>query len=155
LKSLYERLGLTSVPELLLTAEADTQADGLVSPLQMALAAATLSNGGVRPAPRLALAVNTPQSGWVILPPLSQEVDSLPPGAAESASQMLATSELLTWQSAAVVSDSEENDYTWYLGGTLPDWPGGPLALAVLLEEDDPQGAIEIGEALLQEAMQP
>jgi cell division protein FtsW (lipid II flippase) len=157
MKSLVERLGFTVVPELFLTAEAATQEDDtlLVSPLQMSLAAAALSNSGVRPPPRLALAVNTPQSGWVILPPLSEAVTVYSSEAAQSASQMLSMDETPAWQSMALVYDEEGKPYSWFLGGTLPTWPGAPLALAVLIEEDDPQGVTEIGETLLNEAMQP
>src|SRR6185436_15078611 len=39
-----------------------------ISPLQAALAAAAFSSEGRVPAPRIAMAVNTPQSGWVVLP---------------------------------------------------------------------------------------
>ena len=44
---------------------------------------------------------------------------------------------------------------TWYIGGTLPDWSGSPLAIAVLLEQDNPTLAAEIGRKTLQAAMQP
>ena len=117
----------------------------LVSPLQMALAAASLSNGGVRPAPRLAVAVNTPQSGWVILPPGEQPVSVVSSESAQAASQMLAIPGLPGWQLTARAWDAEGKVYSWYLGGTQLSWPGAPLALAVLIEEDDPLLAVEIG----------
>ena len=174
LNRLYTALGFYGAPEILLETAAWPDVEGwsatssaalggpdpvtgkklLASPLQMALAAASLSQDGSRPAPRLAVAVNTPQAGWVILPELSQAESPLTPAAAQTASQMLAVAELPIWQvTARALGDSGEV-YTWHLSGTLPDWPGAPLALAVLLEEDDPQGAMEIGELLFEEALQ-
>ena len=38
---------------------------------------------------------------------------------------------------------------TWFLGGTLPEWGGSPLAVVVLLEENQPAEAQHIGRALL------
>lgn len=127
----------------------------LVSPLQMALAAASLSNGGVRPAPRLAVAVNTPQSGWVILPPLGEGENVFSATSAHEASQMLAVPKLPAWQLTARAWDAEGNPYTWHLAGTQPSWPGAPLTLVVLIEEDNPLLAVEIGETLLNQAMHP
>ncbi len=45
-----------------------------ISPLQMSLAAGTLSNHGIRISSRIVLAVNTSQQGWVILPAIGQSV---------------------------------------------------------------------------------
>ena len=76
LVALYQKLGFYSTPELRMpVASAGTNSDIQtlrVSPLQMAIAASALSNKGVRPVPRIALAVETPQQGWVILPALGQ-----------------------------------------------------------------------------------
>ena len=78
----------------------------LVSPLQMALAAATLSNQGTRPAPRLVMSVDTPQSGWVTLPLSSQPVQALPAPSANQAAGALKAIELPIWQ---VVASSNES----------------------------------------------
>ncbi len=81
LTQLYHRLGFTETPGLLLpvipagTLPNDSQVDQLalgqtdllVSPLQVALAAAMISANGTRPAPHIASAVHTPLQGWVIL----------------------------------------------------------------------------------------
>jgi cell division protein FtsW (lipid II flippase) len=132
-----------------------------ISPLQMALAAATLSNGGVRPAPQLVVAVNTPQSGWVMLPETSAPETVFSEKVANNIANALADDELPIWQ---VVSAGEEGvgksseanpGYSWFIGGTLPEWPGVPLAVSVLLEENNPQRVLEMGESLLQTAMQP
>jgi hypothetical protein len=146
-------LGFYSEPQLrMLVAIASTSPDDLrVSPLQMALATAALSNNGVRPAPRIALAVNTPQQGWVILPALGKPVEALPAPFARETAQALA-GENPYW---SYTSKAGKTPLTWYLAGTLPDWSGTPLALVVLLEENNQTLAEEIGGELLNTALQP
>lgn len=118
-----------------------------VSPLQMALVAATFSNNGTRPASQIALAVDTPQSGWVALPqpqPAGQTIA----GAAASAA-LLRFQDQAYWQVVAT-AHTPKGLITWYLGGTLPDWQGTPMALALVLEEDSPILAEQIGQAMFQ-----
>jgi len=43
---------------------------------------------------------------------------------------------------------SNQKELTWYIGGTLPGWSRTPIAVAVLLEENNPQLAQEIGQSL-------
>jgi len=132
-----------------------------VSPLQMALAAATLSNGGERPAPHLAMAVDTPQSGWVMLTDTSDPEFVFQEKQANLIADALANDELPVWEVISARDEGNGNSsgsnpgYSWFIGGTLPEWPGVPLAIAVLLEENDPQRVLEMGESLLQTAMQP
>jgi hypothetical protein len=131
------------------------QAEASASPLQLALAAATLSAGGVRPAPQLALAANTPASGWVVLPALSQPVQVFPPEAANQVAEALAVDRLPVWQSLGSAPNGPDEPAAWYLGGTLPSWNGAPLTLAILLEEGNPELAEVIGQAMLSAALQP
>ena len=150
---LYRALGFYSEPQLrMLVSRASKSPDDLrVSPLQMALATAALSNNGVRPSPRIALAVNTPQQGWVILPALGESVEALPAPFARETAQALAR-ENPYWSYTSVTSKAP---LTWYLAGTLPDWGGTPLALVVLLEENNQRLADEIGGELINMALQP
>jgi hypothetical protein len=153
---LYAALGFYTTPELRLPVSAAvSSSDELrVSPLQMALAAATLSNDGIRPAPRLAVAVHTPAQGWVVLPALSDPVQALPVQGARQVAESLVVSGQPFWESASPASQSDHS-YTWYLGGTLPDWQATPLAVVVLLETDNSMLAQHIGEALLALAIKP
>ena len=66
--------------------------------------------------------------------------------------QALNIDQTLFWQNTAVGirNSSEEPSYSWWIGGTLPDWPGRPLAVAVILETYDPDLAAKIGLTLLQ-----
>jgi hypothetical protein len=133
----------------------------MVSPLQMALAASSLSNAGERPSPRLLVAVDTPLSGWVMLPVTELPQPALQPLAANNTAQALASGDMPIWQVDSEVYEvadhsSETNPgFAWYLGGTLPEWKGAPLAIAVLLEENNPQKAQDIGRSMFQNAIYP
>lgn len=130
------------------TARSDLQA----SPLQIALAAASLSNNGVRPGPKLVTAIKEPERGWVLQPTLASSQRLFSEAQAKAAASKLAVSGQLFWQSLAVTSLGDEV-ITWWLGGTLPEWNGAPLTLVVLLEEDNPTLAEEIGQKTLQNGM--
>ena len=102
LVSLYRNLGFYTTPDMRMPVAAASRSGELkdlqVSPLQMALAAAAVSNGGTRPAPRIALAVDTPTQGWVILPALDQPTTALPKEAADLAASQLAVQSRTYWQ---------------------------------------------------------
>lgn len=124
-----------------------------VTPLQMALAAATLSSGGILPSPRIANAVDTPTQGWVILPAGASTTIMSSIGTGQTARQLARTDSPI-WETYGIGSD-ETATVSWYLAGTIPDWQGTPLTLVVALEEDDPEAAGKIGFEVLQAAMQP
>jgi cell division protein FtsW (lipid II flippase) len=153
---LLDALGFYQPPQLRLPVAAPSSPDALplISPLQAALAAAAYSNDGVRPAPRLAMAVNTPSQGWVILPPLSAPVQALPAGAVRLVAEerIVAGEPYWEWIGHDVLNGSR---LTWYLAGTLPDWQATPLVVVVLLEEENPSLATHLGRWLLEEAISP
>lgn len=120
----------------------------VVSPLQMALAAAAISNNGVRPAPQIAAAVQTNTQGWVILP-AGNTHETLLVNGSDAAQETLQQGSSPYWE-ALGTAYSNQTRITWYLGGTLHEWQGAPLAVAVVLEEDNPDLAEQIGQALLQ-----
>lgn len=124
-----------------------------VTPLQMALAAATLSADGRLPAPRLANAVNTPQQGWVILS-AGTPTAALSSSGARQAAQLLARTDSPIWE-AYGLGQNDTATVSWYLAGTLPEWQGTPLTLVVALEGEDPQAAGEIGFAVIQASLHP
>ena len=126
-----------------------------LSPLQMALAAAALSNQGILPAPNLVTAVNTPQAGWVILSPLGETNQSLFSAATNVTATSLVEEGGTVWQTVSIAPNGPENSVSWFVGGTPPEWEGKPLALAVIIEEDNPTLVTRIGQSLLQAAMQP
>jgi cell division protein FtsW (lipid II flippase) len=150
---LYEALGFYTEPQIRMpVTAADDSAKGLrVSPLQMALASAAISNNGIRPPARIALAANTLQQNWVILPALGNSVEALPGPFARETAKSLADKNPY-WSFTGI---DKETPVTWYLAGTLPDWNGTPLALVVVLEEDNPTLAKMTGQKLLETALKP
>ena len=165
---LYIDLGLYSLPPVILPADSspapidflDPEGAGLgraevnVSPLQLALAAATLSNGGLRPAAHLAMAVNIPLAGWVVLPSLSEPVQVFT-GQPSAAASTLGVENLPIWQSIAIAPYTAGNSVTWYMGGTLPSWKGAPLVLVVILEQNNPEQVNVIGQAMFKAVLNP
>ncbi len=141
---------------LLFSQENPTQEESLlISPLQMALAAATLSNQGIRPAPLLVMAVDTPQSGWVMLPSLTTPVEVFSTKTARAIAEQLADPSLPIWQTTACVQYSASEGVCWYIGGTGESWAGTPFALAVLLENPGPELVTAIGRGILETAITP
>ncbi len=156
LVQLYDALGFYTAPALRLPVSAVSaiSEELRVSPLQMALAAATISNKGILPVPRLALAINTPQQGWVILPALGAPLQALSAQSAASTAEALMVKGQPFWQAIGKGVEIQENKtITWYLAGTLPQWQGAPLALVVALEEDNSNFATYLGQALMKEAI--
>lgn len=152
----YTTLGFYSAADINLpVAAASTPGSPLrVSPLQMALAAATLSNDGIRPLPRLVMAVDTPIQGWVVLPALGESMKVFPSANAVGTAQGLMISGQPFWQWNARATQ-ENHTFSWSLGGTLPNMQGSPLAVVVLLEENNLNKAGLIGRTLLEAALHP
>lgn len=154
---LYRRLGFLEAPDLRLAVAAPTNTSDpqllRISPLQMALAAAALTNQGIVPPPRIALAVDTPQQGWLVLPALQTPKPALDPAGANNTALRLAVQQETYWQYLATAQEADSY-VTWYVGGTLPNWQGTPLAIAVLIEGNDPRAA-SVGQQILQAAIGP
>jgi cell division protein FtsI/penicillin-binding protein 2 len=125
-----------------------------VSPLQVALAAAALSNHGTIPAPRIATAVNTPNDGWVVLPALGMPSEAIQASAADETAQSLIVDGESYWAHVGQ-AQSDESPVTWFIAGTPPNWQASPMVVVVLLEEDSARLAQRIGKELLVDAMNP
>jgi peptidoglycan glycosyltransferase len=121
-----------------------------LSPLQLALAAAALSNGGVIPAPQIALGVGG-ENEWLSLEVLSEPQAALAAENANEAAMLLADDILPIWQSVALANPDEP--LSWYLAGTLPNHAGEPYAVVVLLEQNNPAAAKSIGRQVLEQLL--
>ncbi|MGC1377133.1 MAG: penicillin-binding transpeptidase domain-containing protein [Anaerolineales bacterium] len=158
LSALFEKLGFYTVPAVNIptthAAAPGTIKDLPVSPLQMALAAATLTDGGIRPSPRLELAVNTQTQGWVVFPSTGKPVTALSASAVQQAIALFSVTGEPFWEFGSVDRGAQRS-ISWYLAGTRLNWQGAPLAIVVLLEENDPQQAALIGRGVLEKAIQP
>ena len=161
---LYNNLGLYSSPAIRLPTDSSSPPLGFndqelaflgidevkVNPLQLALAAASLSNGGVRPAPRLVTSIDHPDAGWITLPGLSEPLRIFSKDAADATANELQTLNSPTWQTIAVIPNRPDEFVTWLIVGTLPEWGGTPLTLVLILESNDPATADYIGQELIQ-----
>jgi cell division protein FtsW (lipid II flippase) len=124
-----------------------------LSPLQAALIAAAISAQGIRPAPVIVSAVNTPASGWVLLPGEGQPLQVIQPSEAETRVRSLSSDNGNIWEYVAVVSQEDRPPVTWYVAGTTTGWSGTPLALVLVLEDSDLQTAARIGRGILEAAI--
>ena len=158
IEALYDRLGFFAAPQIRMAVAEPSSPGDLdrlwVSPVQMATAASALSAHGTAPTPRIALAVNTPQQGWVVLPALNQAVEAIPALEADEASTAYLVKGEAFWEFIGQARQGE-TIITWYIGGTLSDWLGTPLAVAVALEEDNIHLARQVGRGLLLAALRP
>jgi cell division protein FtsW (lipid II flippase) len=153
----YKKIGLYQAPQIILPVAYDAtntnNIDDLrVSPLQMALAVSVLGSNGVIPGPRIAMAVNTNEHGWVVLPAESRPVEAFQAEGANEAALSLIVKGKPYWQdmNEAKIKDKR---VTWLLSGTLPDWGGTPLTLVVALEEDNISLAQYISKEMLRAAL--
>ena len=138
-----------------LRAEAIGQGQLTVSPLQMALVAATLANGGEMPSPRLALRIEDVDGNW------QETLSAGEPRAVITPDYARAL--LAAWQRhgdgvaahwGVAVAGEGQPPHAWFLGVAPADAPR--YTVAVLLEHPaEPEKVINIGAALLQAAASP
>jgi len=155
---LYETFGFDHPPQIQLpVAPAPLENDMTalrVSPLQMALASAALSNHGVMTAPRIAMAVNTPGEGWISLPAPGMPIKALQAAAGDETAASYLVESQSYWQHVGLAQEAD-SFVTWFIGGTPPNWQATPLVVVVLLEENNKRIAERIGIELLVDAMHP
>ncbi len=158
LSTLHESMGFLQTPQIQLeVAESlsTTELDHFhISPLQMALASAALSNHGIIPAPSITSAVNTPAEGWVILPALGTPLEAMQAETADEASAMFLAEGKNYWSHLGKATEGETS-VTWFLAGTPGNWQGTPIVIVVLVEEDNARLAEHIGRELIVDAMNP
>ncbi len=158
LPTLHESMGFLKAPTIQLQVAESLSTDDLdhfhVSPLQMAMASAALSNHGVIPAPSIASAVNTPMEGWVVLPTPGTPLEAIQPEAADDASTVFVQQGDSFWSHLGN-ADEDDRSVTWFLAGTPANWQGTPFVVVVLVEEDNPRLVERIGRELIVDAMSP
>jgi len=125
-----------------------------ISPLQMALAASTLTNQGIRPGPRLVSAYQDPEGVWITVPKFAQNIQVLPTAAASQVTELLQSSTTAIWQVSSTTTTDDAEVISWYVAGTTQQWQGQPTVVVVLLETFDPIDAKNIGLALMEGVLQ-
>lgn len=167
LLDLYQSVGLFTEPNFnLRVAEVSQPEDveefdffrGLgsfkISPLQMALAASTLTNEGILPGPRIVNAYQNPEGEWITLPKLTSNIQTFTPDEAVSISNLMSLPESPFWQITTTVEAEDGDPITWFVAGTTPDWQGQPITVVVVLERKAPGQAERIGISLIEEVTQ-
>lgn len=143
--NLFQESGLYSQPEISIAEPTPNSEDTLdnsssksssvllISPIQMAGAYASLSNGGHNVSPILATAYSYGDDRWDLFP--TNEVPTALTGmnTALSASS-LASSTLPGW-SLVSTGLTETGNVNWFIAGTPAEWKGTPVVLVVALED--------------------
>ena len=120
-----------------------------VSPIQMAMVAASITNNGARPAPALVNSYLTPEGSWQSLGPGKTVAVVYTPSLAAELQSELRSSNHTIWYQIGHALINQEEPLTWYIGGTTPEWSATPLAIAVAIEADTSDLALTIGSTLL------
>jgi membrane peptidoglycan carboxypeptidase len=120
-----------------------------VSPLQMAMAAASISQGGAMIEPMLRLAYQAPDGNWVLLPAATTNSPVFSIRTANTIQRLTELSELPAWGVVGRGLSGTDRMVTWFVGGTSSEWKGSPLAVAFVLEEDNATLAFNRGRELL------
>jgi hypothetical protein len=100
------------------------------------------------------MAVDTPAQGWVVLPAPGNPFEAVTPAQADQAAAANLEEGKNYWSHIGRAS-GKEGPVTWFVAGSPPNWQGTPLAVVVLLEEDNERQAQWIGQELLTDAMNP
>ena len=124
----------------------------LVSPLQMALASSVLTNKGILPCPRIVNSYQDTNGEWIAFPALCEPESVLNGSITDQVINILQAGTEFYWFAIGYSSTATGEPLTWFLGGTLPEWQGTPLAVAIVLEEHNPELAKELGRLLLTQA---
>jgi cell division protein FtsI/penicillin-binding protein 2 len=148
----YRKLGLFQKPHIDMPAatsrEASSIGDIQASPLQVVLAASTLSNNGTEPSPRIASAVNTSGQGWVVFPIQKNGPSGLPAKVANDVATSLLEKGKPYWSNFSI-ANAATKPISWLISGTPPGWSGTPLILVVTLEGNNKYLAEKIKTDLL------
>jgi len=133
------------------------QADILITPLQLGLAAAALTNKGLMPSPAFLINAESPEGGWISTLPDQPPTRIFTQSAAEITTQALAHKSLPLWETTAHAITNAGATLTWYLAGSLPSETtiDQVFAVVVLLEVQNAELAINIGRQILINAMVP
>ena len=150
--TLYQQLGLFDQPEIPIM-DADQQSSAeksessengiLLSPTQMAMAYAVLSNGGHTITPILATAYQYTGQDWTLFSnetktPVTISLD------VQQTTAALSSSEIPGWEITAS-AETNSGPLDWYIAGTMPGWKGTPIVLVVALENSTPSIVQNLG----------
>ncbi len=165
LYDLYSKIGFFSYPQFIfqgptihdpggienLKAASIGQESLSVTPLQMVIAASSISANGQKPSPILAPSYQLSNGEWRLIESISNDQLVFTKKAANTVNEAFTTLNFPSWGVVGKGLSSTTNIVTWFVGGTNSSWQGVPVAFAILLEEDNPTVAIEIGKILIRQ----
>ncbi len=154
---LYQQTGLYKIQELplefsqpVIPAQVKTHTDLysgaaglLVSPLQVAVMASTLSNGGHIITPQIVTAYRPQENDWTLLDK-GKVTGNVTEFDARLATGMLTQGDFPGWEVSSLAG-YENALISWYLAGTTPDWQGTSLVVVVALEDGSVLQSASIG----------
>jgi cell division protein FtsW (lipid II flippase) len=153
---IFSKLGLYSAPEIYLPVAPTSQFGEVenlrISPLQAALAATSLANEGVWTPGQLVSAVQSKNSGWIVLSPSVNAYPIFDPATIKIFTAETTVPKQPYWR-IADTEGSSDSPVTWFIGGTPSGWNGTPLIAVVALENGDAASADFIGQELLMSAL--
>jgi len=120
-----------------------------VTPLQMAMVAASITNDGLLPSPRLRNAYMAEDGTWTAFREGAMPVRVIESEATLRLRKMLTGEDDAFWFQSGHSESGDGSILTWYIGGTTEDWVATPLAIAVAIESNNPDLAQEIGSRML------
>ncbi len=120
-----------------------------VSPLQMGLVAATITNNGIFSEPRLVNSYQDDDSEWKTFENVISNYQAIPESIANQVQDRLSAEDAKIWYQMGHSLLSDQPTLTWLIGGNTRSWTGSPLAVAILIEDSAPQLVQEIARQLL------
>jgi cell division protein FtsW (lipid II flippase) len=159
---LMKTFGLNSEPEIFLEVAAASQfptnlnslkssdlAALKVSPLQMGLVAASITNKGLFSEPRLVNSYLDDDGEWKTLENVISSHQAIPEKIATQVQERLSAEDANIWYQMGHSSTESQHTLTWLIGGNTNTWIGSPLALAILIEDSAPLQAQDNARQLL------
>ncbi|HOH92361.1 MAG TPA: FtsW/RodA/SpoVE family cell cycle protein [Anaerolineaceae bacterium] len=119
-----------------------------LSPLQMALIAASITNDGDKITPRLVNAYQTENGSWKSYTEPSQAMRVLPQTVAKTTRDYFSQHNKAYWYMMGHSAMEEEQTIVWYVGGTNDAWTGTPMVIVIALEDSQPDLAYRIADQL-------
>jgi cell division protein FtsW (lipid II flippase) len=115
----------------------------LVSPMQVAVMAATLSNSGKVITPQIATAYKSVENDWTLID-MGTDPATINKFNTRQAVTLLTQGDFPGWEISSFATH-QEAEVSWYIAGTPPDWNGTPITLVIALEDGSPLDAKRIG----------